>query len=115
MFTICYHIIKQRKGMEGASWLLAGLGIILTLVILFSGVTNRNTLAFHLWTMTDRTGYGPITVINSLAYEAVEDFHIRLQSLLDSMFKVHHQMHQYPILDLFYRSKDPKLWSRGHD
>lgn len=80
--------------------------IVTYLINVVSGVTDRNTLSLGLWAETGQTGDGIVAVVRSLAYEEGEDFQMRLQQQLQLIYKVHQKMHQYPILDLFYRSKE---------
>ncbi len=82
-------------------------GIITYLISIVSGVSDRNALSLRLWAETGRSGYGVDAIIRSLKNEEPEDLRLRLQTLLISMHTIHQKMHQFPILDLFYRSKDP--------
>jgi len=82
-------------------------GILTYLINVVSGVSERNALALRLWAETGRTGSGTVAVLRSLDYEEVGDLRLRLQTLLVSIHTIHQKMHQFPILDLFYRSKEP--------
>lgn len=82
-------------------------GIITYLINVVSGASERNALSLRFWALTGQTGNGSEAVIRSLSCEEIIDLRIRLQNLLDSTHNIHQKMHQFPILDLFYRSWDP--------
>lgn len=82
-------------------------GILTFLINIVSGVSDRNALALRLWAETGRTGDGTNAILRSLKYEEIEDLRLRLQTLLGTMHSINQKMHQFPILDLFYRSRDP--------
>jgi hypothetical protein len=82
-------------------------GIITYLINVVAGVADRNALSFQLWLATGRTGDGTRAVIRSLAHEGSEGLLHRLQLLVHSAGRVHQKMRQFPILDVFYRSRDP--------
>lgn len=82
-------------------------GIVTYLINVVSGVTDRNALALRLWAETGRTGDGTVAITRSLLHEESGDLRLRLQTLLDATHSIHQKMHQFPILDLFYRSRDP--------
>jgi len=82
-------------------------GIITYLISVVSGVTERNSLALRLWAITGRTGSGAEAFIRLIPYENPDDIRRRLQNIHDLMFTVHQKMYQFPILDLYYRSRIP--------
>ncbi|MEX1063073.1 MAG: potassium channel family protein, partial [Balneolaceae bacterium] len=82
-------------------------GIVTYLINVVTGVSDRNALALRLWSENGQTGDGTNAVIRSLSCEKSSDLRLRLQTLLDIMYNVHQKIHQFPILNLFYRSKDP--------
>lgn len=106
-------LTPMHGGLRIVSFLQSGLGfalltgIVAYLINVISGVTERNTLALRLREATDRTSDGTVAVIRSLRHEEIGDLRMRLQTLLEAMQHNHQKMHELPILNLFYRSKDP--------
>ncbi|MEX0685333.1 MAG: potassium channel family protein [Balneolales bacterium] len=106
-------ITPMSDTLQIVSFLQSGFGFaILTCVVTYiisvvSGVTDRNILSLRMWTETDRTGDGVLTVIQALSDEEPVYFRLRLQTLLDNVYHIQPKMQQFPILDIFYRSKDP--------
>lgn len=82
-------------------------GILTFLISVVSGVSDRNALALRLWAETGRSGDGTNAILRSLKNEKIGDLRLRLQTLLGRMHSINQKMHQFPILDLFYRSRDP--------
>lgn len=82
-------------------------GILTFLISVVSGVSDRNALALRLWAETGRSGDGTNAILRSLQNEEISDLRLRLQTLLGRMHSINQKMHQFPILDLFYRSRDP--------
>lgn len=101
--------------LQVASFVQAGLGFALVsgsityLINVVMGVAERNALAFRLWTECAGTGDGTVAMARSLAYEDSDVVIGRLRTLLGDMRSFQQKMSQFPILDLFYRSKDPAL------
>lgn len=99
--------------MKFLSFLQAGMGfalmtgIITYLINVVSGVTERNALALRLWAVTGQTGDGAEVFCRQVPYEKPDDIRRRLQSIHDQMYTVHQKMYQFPILDLYYRSRNP--------
>jgi hypothetical protein len=82
-------------------------GIVTYLLNIVSGVAERNALALWLHNETAGTADGVEAVIRSTRYEDVGDLRMRFVLLTHALQRVHQKILQFPILDLFYRSKDP--------
>jgi hypothetical protein len=82
-------------------------GIVTYLLNVVSGVTERNALCVRLRVETNGTGDGVAFVTHALPLEDVSDVVMRLANLRRSVHEVSEKMHQFPILDLFYRARDP--------
>jgi hypothetical protein len=82
-------------------------GIVTYLLNVVSGVTDRNALAARLRVETNGTGAGVEFITHALPLEDVSDVVYRIASLRKSLHMVSEKMHQFPILDLFYRALDP--------
>lgn len=96
-----------------AAFLQSGLGfalltgIVTYLLNVVSSLTERNALSARLQSETGGTGDGIQFVVRSLALESGNDATRRLASLRESLHHLSEKMHQFPIVDLFYRSMDP--------
>lgn len=107
-------LVPLTGALQITSFLQSGIGfalltgIITYLINVVSGVSERNALALRLWAETGSSGDGTAAVLRSLDVEEIGDLRLRLQTLLVTLHTIHQKMHQFPILDLFYRSRDPK-------
>lgn len=81
-------------------------GVVTYMLNVAIGVSRRNRMAEEVLTQTDQTGKGVLFVARSLKVEGVPLLWTRYQSLLSSLQDVREKMHQFPILDLYYRSAD---------
>jgi hypothetical protein len=82
-------------------------GVITFLISLVAGVTQRNALATRLHDESDGTFDGVVLVLRSLSIEGVEALRDRLTSLASELRDLVETMHQFPVLDLYFRSADP--------
>ncbi len=82
-------------------------GIVTYLLSVSTGVTQRNSLALHLAGATGGRNDGSSFVVRSLVHAGGAELPDRFYYLNHSLQGLHERMHQFPILDLFYRSKDP--------
>lgn len=98
-------------GLQILAFVEAGLGfalltgIVTFLISIVSGVAARNALAVRLQGESGGTGEGTELVVRCLEYETVGDFRSRLQSLLSDVHHVQEKMRQFPMLDLYQRSR----------
>jgi hypothetical protein len=83
-------------------------GIVTYLLTVVSGVAERNALATRVRLASGGTSDGVQLVIRCLACEPVDDFRSRLQELLISAQKLQEKTLQFPVLELFYRARDPQ-------
>jgi voltage-gated potassium channel Kch len=94
------------------SFLQSGLGfalltsIVTYLISIVTGVSERNALALRLWVETDRSGDGVVALARWLPDEEPADVRSRLQGLVRQAATVQQKMQHFPILDLFYRSRE---------
>src|SRR5918996_5548434 len=95
------------------SFVEAGLGfalitaIITYMLTITSAVAERNALANEVLGETDRAGDAVNHLILSFNYEDVSGLHNRLQGLLDGLQGLQARLRELPVLDLYYRSRDP--------
>jgi hypothetical protein len=82
-------------------------GIVTYLLSVSNGVTLRNSLTLHLAAATKGGTDGVHLLVRCLQSRAQSDLPERFTYLNNSLQKLHEKMHQFPILDLFYRSRDP--------
>ncbi|MGF1586093.1 MAG: potassium channel family protein [Bacteroidales bacterium] len=82
-------------------------GIVSYLINLTNGISERNNLSLHLWVETRSSINGTWAVADPLMYEKPEDFLDRLRKIREMIHYVHQKMRNYPILELYYRSRDP--------
>jgi hypothetical protein len=92
----------------------AGLGFaLMTAIITYmltvtSAVAERNALANEVLSETGRAGNGVNHLILSFNYEGVSaGLHDRLQGLLDGLQGLQARLRKLPVIDLYYRSRDP--------
>jgi hypothetical protein len=81
--------------------------IITYMLTVTSAVTERNALANEVLGETDRAGDGVNYLILSFNYEGVSGLHHRLQGLLDGLQRLRARLRELPVMDLYYRSRDP--------
>jgi hypothetical protein len=81
--------------------------IITYMLTVTSAVTERNALANEVLGETDRAGDGVNYLILSFNYEGVSGLHQRLQGLLDGLQGLRARLRELPVMDLYYRSRDP--------
>lgn len=92
----------------------AGMGFaILTatvtyLVRVVAGVAARTTLALRVHDESGGTGDGTELLLRSLETEGVDAARDRLSSLIAASRDLVESMHQFPVLDVFYRASDPR-------
>ena len=106
-------------GLQILAFVEAGLGfalltgIVTFLISIMTGVAARNALAVRLDGESGGTGDGTELAVRCLRYESVDDFRSRLQSLLSEVHEVQEKMRQFPMLELYQRSRtaerDPDL------
>lgn len=101
-------VLKVVSFLQAALGFALLTGIITYLLSVVSSVAERNALAFRFWTATGRSGEGTQAVIRILRAEGSEGLLLRLHTLLPAMQGVLLTMHQFPVLDLFYRSESPE-------
>lgn len=82
-------------------------GVLTYLLNVVSGGTERDGLASRLFAETGRSGSGVKAIGRYMTYQDADALAVRLQALADHVHGVQEKMHQFPILDLFYRSKNP--------
>jgi hypothetical protein len=82
-------------------------GAVTYLLNVVSGVTERNALSIRLRVETNGTGNGVAFITHALPLEDVSDVVMRLTSLRRSVHRMSEKMYQFPIVDLFYRARDP--------
>jgi hypothetical protein len=103
---------------QSATWKIlafveAGLGFaLMTAIITYmltvtSAVAERNALANEVLSETDQAGDGVNHLILSFNYEDVSGLHDRLQGLLDGLHGLRARLRELPVIDLYYRSRDP--------
>jgi hypothetical protein len=91
----------------------AGLGFaLMTAIITYmltvtSAVAERNALSNEVLGETDRAGDAVNHLILSFNYEDVSGLHHRLQGLLDGLQGLRARLRELPVIDLYYRSRDP--------
>jgi hypothetical protein len=99
--------------MQILSFIQSGIGFalitaIVTFVLsLISGTSERNGLALSIWNETHQTGDGVAALTRSLSCEDISDVRDRLTIMVQSLHRLQTQMHHFPVLDLFYRSRNP--------
>jgi hypothetical protein len=81
--------------------------IVTYLISIVSGVTQRNVLGVRLEDERGPTGDGIEMVLRSLETESFDDFRDRLAGLTASLRGWLETLHQFPILGLYYRSRNP--------
>jgi hypothetical protein len=82
-------------------------GVVTFAINVISGLSDRNALTLSLWMDGDRSGDGANVLLRVLAYEGSDSLRHRLVRQVDTMQVLHQRMRQFPIIDLFYRSKNP--------
>ncbi len=107
-----YGDISPLTGaMKACAFIQSGLGfalltgIVAYLLSVSGGVTQRNSLALFLSAAT-QGGEGGIRFLTRSLESTGADLFERLFFLCHSLQGLHERMHQFPILDLFYRSLD---------
>ena len=80
-------------------------GIVTYLISIVTGVAARNALAVRLDGESGGTGDGAELVARCVEYESVGDLRSRLQSLLSEVHHVQEKMRQFPMLELYQRSR----------
>jgi hypothetical protein len=98
------RVVAVAQAALGFALLTATVTYLITIV---SGVTERNTLAVRVRDETGGTGDGVELILRSLATESLDDTRNRLLALAGSLRSLAETMQQFPVLDLFYRSRDP--------
>jgi hypothetical protein len=94
------------------AWIISGLGFaLLTLIVTYllnvvSGVATRNALAVLAYDLTGGSGSGIDAVLRHAHAGELEQLGQRFQTLQTRAAEVHERMRQFPILDLYYRSRD---------
>jgi len=107
------EITPLTPGLRILSFLQAGIGftlftsVVAYLLSVVGGVSERNALSMRLHTETGGTGDGVNLPLRSLREEDPTDLQRRLHSLTLSLQSVHEKMYQFPILDIYYRSRNP--------
>ncbi len=95
------------------SFLQAGLGfalftsVVAYLLSVVGGVSERNTLSMRLHAETGGTGDGEEIALRLLRHGGASDLQRRIHSLTVSLQSVYERMYQFPILDIYYRSRNP--------
>lgn len=115
--TVLGHgdITPLTPGLKILTFVMSGLGfalltgIITYLLNVLNGVTERNKLALRVWIETGSTGDGAHFAIRSLQGEEIADLRGRLDALVEALQNLQELLHHYPIIDLYYRAKDPAL------
>lgn len=82
-------------------------GVITYLMNIVSGVLDRNILAVRLKNDAQQCGDGIALIVCCLSSEEISDVRQRLEDLTRGLYHVQEKMHQFPILDLYYRSLHP--------
>jgi hypothetical protein len=83
-------------------------GMVAYLLNVLTGVTGREALAVRLRVETAGTGKGVDFVTHALPLEELSDFVMRLSSLRRSLHMLSETMQRFPVLDLFYRARNPE-------
>ena len=83
-------------------------GIVTYLITVVSGVAERNALATRIRLASGGTSDGVQLVIRCLGIESVSDFRSRLQGIVVAQQNMLEKMLQFPVLDLYHRSRDPQ-------
>lgn len=91
---------------SGTGFLVVTAGITY-LVSVVNGVSNRNSLALRVRAGTRHTGDGVLLVEELIRRSGMADARDRLETLSASLREIQERFHQFPILDLFYRSRQP--------
>ncbi len=119
-------ITPLTPGMKIITFMISGYGfLILTggiayLVSVVNGASARNDLALHVRGATERTGDGVLMVQRMVQLQDPSDVRARLAGLASSLRNIQERLHQFPILDLFYRSRqashdpEPMLYAIAH-
>jgi hypothetical protein len=81
--------------------------IITYMLTVTSAVAERNALANEVLGETDQAGDAINHLILSYNYEGVSGLQNRLQGLLDGLQELRARLRELPVLDLYYRSRDP--------
>jgi hypothetical protein len=95
------------------AFLEAGLGFaLMTAIITYmltvtSAVAERNALANEVLVETDQAGNAVNHLILSFNYEGAPGLQDRLQGLLDGLQGLRARLRELPVIDLYYRSRDP--------
>ncbi len=97
--------LKWLSVIEGALGFALLTGVITFLISLVNGVTQRNALATRLYDESGGTGDGVALVLRSLEVEGVDALRTRLMSLGSELRDLVETMHQFPVLDLYFRSE----------
>jgi hypothetical protein len=101
--------------LRALAWIISGLGFaLLTLIVTYllnvvSGVGARNALAVQAYDLTGGSGGGIDAVLRHAQAGELGQLGQRYQTLQTRAAEVHEKMHQFPILDLYYRSRDATL------
>lgn len=112
-------ITPLTNGMKVLSFIEAGLGFgLLTVVVTYilqvlSGAYERNAMALKLKAQYLRSEDGARSVLKHISIEGKDLTLEYMHSLNDKFQLLQEQMHQFPILDIYYRSiykwRDPEL------
>src|SRR5919106_617039 len=106
-------ITPQSPTWKILAFVEAGLGFaLMTAIITYmltvtSAVAERNALANEVLRETDQAGDGVNHLILSFNYEGVSGLQDRLQGLLDGLQGLRARLREIPVIDLYYRSRDP--------
>lgn len=119
-------ITPLTPGMKIITFIISGYGfLILTggiayLVSVVNGASVRNDLALKVRGATGRTGDGVLMVQRMVQLQDPGDVRARLEGLASSLRNIQERLHQFPILNLFYRSRqashdpEPMLYAIAH-
>ena len=99
--------LRVLSFMQGALGFALFTSVVAYLLSVVGGVSERNGLSMRLHTETGGTGDGVEIPLRSLRHESYSDLQRRLHSLTVSLQSVHEKMYQFPILDIYYRSRNP--------
>jgi hypothetical protein len=95
------RLVSIVQGIVGFALLSGGATFLLSVV---NGVTGRNALVARLDDETGGTFSGVVFAVRLLRHQ--ESASSRLQGLLGEIRQQHETMRQFPILDLYHRSRD---------
>jgi hypothetical protein len=104
-------ITPLTPGLRILTFFISGYGFLLVtaaityLLSVVNGSTERNILALRVHSATDHTGDGVTMVEQLVKRHDANGLRDRIEELAMELRSVQERFHQFPILDLFYRSR----------